>query len=1052
MEMRKLTGKAAILAAVIAASAMSATAGDYYKLGSDAASQTSFSGTYSGGGNKIGWASSRDATTTVTPTDMANSDFYVVSGTSLRTNKVGGNYTFPGKSLVLESGGIMNVKAGEGGGSKTSSFTIRSLVSEGGIIDFNAANCSHTINGGTVSISSGSSLALRFTGSNNSSGIIDSALEGDGTTTLYIKAVSGNTATMFQFSDAAGFFGTIEDGGTGAANEKTMLKLTGGFGGTITSLPAGTTQVLVNYDGLPDGKGLRIATTTIPEPLKTTVTFYSESVAFTNGCVLMTFPEGTTVDPSEFTVKYAYGQTSTAVAFANLKTVLNADGTVSLAADVATYYKKGSDAANKNSFGGTYTGGGTSIGWADSRTATATVTPTDMGNADFVVINGTLLRTSQYSGNYTFPGKTLIFETGGSMTVKAGEGNGNKGSSTFAVSRLVGAGGEINFNAVTCTHTFTGNVTINHGSSLYLRFTGNDNRVAILNSALSGDETATLYLGSPSGNGNPPTMQFSSAAAFRGTIADINGGTGAVNEKLILKLTGGFGGTITSLPAGTAQVLVNYDGLPAGKGLRVATTTIPAPLKTTVTFYSSTAAFLSDGFVLMTFPSGTVVDPSAFTVKYAGSASETARTFAHLKKIDNADGTVSLAVSNESDFPAAGETIDLAGTSRTFPVDWTQFCAGFTVTDTVGGGEAHVSVDAGVTVRNTRMTLAGKLKFVKEGGGTFVSALSQSYIGGNLIVGGVAMPPQGGGTGVDYMPVRSGTYWKTFGDFTVGGDAAVIRVNTNGVFDINGVYGFHEYDIILNGGTLRNSTDEDYYELARPGVAIHSLEADSTLDVKANTRYWDGTSNNAKCCNLNGHVLDVVMANSKIMGVSTSLSNGTIRLSGTGQFKVMTLSGTTQSEYDMSTVDFIHGTNGDPFIDAPFYVRDYVCDYTGGSKRGGSEFRVYGTFRPNTQKFWPPKLMDKSAIDLSGKSESFATKSGVSAGSISFEAGATITLITGERRLRTGNQLMSWVSGAEPDATVKFVPQPDLARAWRFQVRADGVYVVSRRGFMILVK
>ena len=138
--MSKLITSVAVAASAIIP--MVANAGTYYKLGSDAASQTLFSGTYSGGGNKIGWASSRDATTTVTPTDMANSDFYVVSGTSLRTNKVGGNYTFPGKSLVLESGGIMNVKAGEGGGSKTSSFTIRSLVSEGGIIDFNAANCS----------------------------------------------------------------------------------------------------------------------------------------------------------------------------------------------------------------------------------------------------------------------------------------------------------------------------------------------------------------------------------------------------------------------------------------------------------------------------------------------------------------------------------------------------------------------------------------------------------------------------------------------------------------------------------------------------------------------------------------------------------------------------------------------------------------------------------------------------------------------------------------------------------------------------------------------
>ncbi len=457
---------------------------------------------------------------------------------------------------------------------------------------------------------------------------------------------------------------------------------------------------------------------------------------------------------------------------------------------------------------------------------------------------------------------------------------------------------------------------------------------------------------------------------------------------------------------------------------------------------------LSDGLVLMTFPSGTTVDPSEFTVKFAGSASDTARTFAHLKKIDNADGTVSLAVSNESDFPAAGETIDLAGTSRTFPVDWTQFCPGFTVTDTVGGGEAHVSVDAGVTVRNTRMTLAGKLKFVKEGGGTFVSALKQTYTGGNLIAGGVAMPPTGGGTSKDYMPSEG---WTEFGNYAAqDAAAAIIRVNTNAVFDINGVYGFCKYKIILNGGTLRNSVNEDYYDLARPGVVIHSLEADSFADFQQNTRYWDGTAADATPCNLNGFTLKLSIGAGRYVGVSSSFTNGTLEYLTGGLFYPVYVSNYTPSFIDMSTVDFVQSAALN--IGTETRVRDYMCKYNGSSCSGSAAFKVFGTFTPESQKFYGATMQDGSAINLSEKDGAFSTTSGFSAQKLKYAADATITLITGGRRLRTGDQLMSWVSGAEPDATVKFVPQPDLARAWRFEVRADGVYVVSRRGFMILVK
>ena len=1048
-QMKKLLMMIAAAAVVACATfPMSANAGTYYKLGSDANTYTSFSGTYTGGGSTIGWASSRDATTTVTPTDMANSDFVIVDGTELRTSRIKGDYTFPGRTLVFEAGGTMNVKAGEFGGGD-STFAIPMIVGAGGKITLNAGAHTHTFTGG-MSINSSSSLILRFNGT-SMNGIFNSTFTGDNTTTLYLDVAAANALPTLELSDAAGFLGTIADGGTGAANEKLILKLTGGFGGTITSLPTGTTKVLVNYDGLPSGTGLRIATT-IPAAIMSTVTFYSMKNVFMDGDVLMTFPAGTVVDPSAFTVNYAYGADETATAFSGLQKIDNQDGTVSLAVKSKTYYKLGSDADGKTSFGGTYTGGGTTIGWTDSRTGKEVVTPTDdtdMANSDFVIGSNTTLRSLKTNGNYAFKGKTLVIEDNGQFNVKAGESGG--GDSTFAIPMIVGDGGTIALNGGAHTYTFTGGVCIKPRSSLTLWFTKNDGRSGIFNSVFMGDDMTTLYLQSATNGSTAPTFEFSNAADFLGTIAD--GGTGAASEKLVLKLTGGFGGTITSLPAGTQQLLVNYDGLPERKGLRVASTTIPEPLKTVVTFYSSTAAFLSDGFVLMTFPSGTVVDPSAFTVKYAGSASETARTFAHLKKIDNADGTVSLAVFNDGDFPTAGDVIDLAGASRDIPSDWVRFCAGFTVTDTVGGGELHVNVGSGVTVTNTRISFAGKLKFVKDGEGTFISAIEQTYTGGNLIAAGVAMPPKGGGTSTDYMPSNG---WKGFGNHAAqNADAAVIRVNTNAVFDINGVYGFCKHKIILNGGTLRNSVAQSYYEHAQAGVAIHSLEADSTLEVLENTRYWDGTATNDNPCDLGTHTLTLSIATGKTLGVSSSFTNGVIEYAAGGNFKPLYANGNppTPAQVELQTVHFVQKAALNITTDTN--VGDYTCEYTGSSTGGALPFNVYGTFTPTSQKFCNVVMQNGSAIDLSGKDAAFSTAGALSGKTVSFascEGETTVTILTGDRALTSGEKLIGWASGAEPDSTVKFVPQPSLADKWRFNVLDDGVYAMKKKGLVFIVK
>ena len=113
-----------------------------------------------------------------------------------------------------------------------------------------------------------------------------------------------------------------------------------------------------------------------------------------------------------------------------------------------------------------------------------------------------------------------------------------------------------------------------------------------------------------------------------------------------MKLTGGFGGTITSLPANTSKVLVNIDDATTANGLRVATTTIPAPLRTAVVLYSDTKSNLSPDDVVMTFPAGTTVDPSAFAVAFQQGASGTPESLG-LVSVENADGTVSLSVTGD---------------------------------------------------------------------------------------------------------------------------------------------------------------------------------------------------------------------------------------------------------------------------------------------------------------------------------------------------------------------------------------------------------------------
>ena len=339
------------------AASLTAQATTYYMRGQDGGGKSSFTGARSA--NTIGWATTRDGSVVANAT-MSGNDFIVQDGTRLRTGTAA-SQSFGGASLTLEAGGEMYLKAGDLTTKVLGTISIPQLIGAGGAIVHSVAN-TQTINGGTVSINAGKSLNVKLSPSNRTL-IIASEFVGDNTAELAITSSfeSGANGQVLELQDGAGFFGTITGSKYNADASGTFaLKVTGGFSGTITSLPSDTTQILVNYDGLLSGKGLCVATTTIPEPLKNTVVLYSnKKSALSAGDVVMTFPAGTEVVPAEFAVAFAHGVSGAVGTALPLENVVNDDGTISLVVKNgggSTYVWTGEADDGKMSTGGNWEG------------------------------------------------------------------------------------------------------------------------------------------------------------------------------------------------------------------------------------------------------------------------------------------------------------------------------------------------------------------------------------------------------------------------------------------------------------------------------------------------------------------------------------------------------------------------------------------------------------------------------------------------------------------------------------------------------------------------
>jgi hypothetical protein len=688
---------AAILLTVCVATAPSPSwAATYYKVGSDVSNTSSFAGNVDA---THGWNTAQGASSTVTVSDFANSDFIVGSGLTLRTPvESDDDIAFGGRSFTLTGGGTLGLKKRSDGGTRR--MTISNMVIDGaGTIDMKQDESLFILDG-AITLNANSTLTISYACKDAPDWralAIDAVLTGDATTTLRMDGNGKSSNRPLVLNNAGAFLGTI----TGMDNAKNFsLVVNGAFGGTITSLPA-TTSVTFDYDGLPAATGLRVASTTVPAALKTKLLFYSATTDFSAaGLPLLTFPAGTSVDPAEFAIKYADSPDGEARQF-ELELVANGDGTLTLVSKGGkTYYKVGGDAADTSSFVGNVDG---THGWSETSGASATTSfsALEMVNATFIVGSGKSLRTPANSTSDTFGGKVLRLEGNGTDCSMRLKGANN---STVTIPHLVSQNGCIFAGDKDQSYTLKGKIDIVSGYGLYLCGVDSGTRTMHVDAAIRGDATTKLVF-PPNGTATgTQVFHINNAADFLG-VATVTADSYGPTK---LYINGAFGGSVGALGAKLSTLVVNYDGLPADKGLRCTAASVPAPLKTKLTLYSVTADFGQDRLPLITFPAGTAVDPSQFTVKHATSRDGVAEAFPRLATYTAGDGSVVLAV--DASYPATARWV--SGAWRFYGTDGSDVTAtcGLSAptaatTVLIGSTEELAAVRAaGVTPKGYRLT------------------------------------------------------------------------------------------------------------------------------------------------------------------------------------------------------------------------------------------------------------------------------------------------------------------------------------------------------------
>ena len=350
-----------------------------------------------------------------------------------------------------------------------------------------------------------------------------------------------------------------------------------------------------------------------------------------------------------------------------------------------------------------------------------------------------------------------------------------------------------------------------------------------------------------------------------------------------------------------------------------------------------------------------------------------------------------------------------------------------------------LAVPEAAAIDNRGLSLAGAIRFVKTGAGSFRMTRSpQNYTGGTLVSGGVLDTPAPATTDdLTYAPFEKG-----FVPF--GPQDAVIEIGADGTFDIRGNFCYSKYTLILAGGTLRNTVDQGAVDNKWYSIGRLTLTADSTLEVTEDTRV--GRKTTALAANLGGHTLDVSITSKKRLNLlNYAFTNGTVRVVKGGWFRSW-MPGT--AAWTDCTLDF---GNAALQLDADLTVENLILrsDYTNedGNKKGTARLYVTGVFKPVTAYYHNITLLDGVTIDLTGRGLPYVIPAAGSASTFGFADGGRFDVLL-DSVPRSGTRVIDW-SAQQPSnwQGLRFAGQEGC---FGFEVTAEGV--VLRKGLILYLR
>ena len=275
-----------------------------------------------------------------------------------------------------------------------------------------------------------------------------------------------------------------------------------------------------------------------------------------------------------------------------------------------------------------------------------------------------------------------------------------------------------------------------------------------------------------------------------------------------------------------------------------------------------------------------------------------------------------------------------------------------------------------------------------------------------------------------YQPTTTSDLSNCYDDFVLRptADTGRITVAAGATFDFNGMRDFFNYQVALDGGTVRNSGADLGASTAQIDTIIVTTEG-SRFEVGNNIGLI-GYGYRQSQLDLGGHTLTVDIASGKSFWFDNAVVNdGTLDVTGAGLLDI------DKTGIIATNASFRIGVALN--VKVPVSVRDYMALYPSGNGTGTAALKVYGTFKPSAHNYYyGPTMQDGSTIDLSARTSSLPLVSDSWDGdrTLKFASGATVTIDVGDRAatLARGTRLMSW-SAIPAGVTFTFGPEATQA-------------------------